>query len=121
MIFAFRRCFSSRLFFISYIRKKSFILIRIIKTESNFINAVYSRFFDLFIVSLCACWITGSACDVCSMRITAWHLTELSRAIARYEYALLRSPWVYSCCPRSCRETISSVADFMSAMADFAR
>lgn len=96
-------------------------LIRMITSAAIVITAVYSRFCDLFIVSLCACWITGSACDVCSMRITAWHLTELSRAIARYEYALLRSPWVYSCCPRSCRETISSVADFMSAMADFAR
>ncbi len=121
MTFAFRRCFSSRFFFMSSMRNKSVIVIRMITSAAIVITAVYSRFCDLFIVSLCACWITGSACDVCSMRITAWHLTELSRAIARYEYALLRSPWVYSCCPRSCRETISSVADFMSAMADFAR
>ena len=50
MIFAFRRCFSSRFFFMSSMRNKSVIVIRMITSAAIVITAVYSRFCDLFIV-----------------------------------------------------------------------
>lgn len=83
MTFALRSLFSNFFFLISSLRNRSVMMIRISTRAAIIMMAEYRRFCDLLIVSMCACCITGSACEVCNIRITAWHFTELSRAMVR--------------------------------------